>query len=128
MEQATLFHEDVFEALRTDILALGGFKAVGALLKPESDPTAAGRWLNDCLNTSKPEKLGLDQMLLIIRKARDSGSSAGISFIADECGYSRPMAIEPEDERAKLQREYIGSIKALAKLTERAERLFGSDL
>ncbi|MTI72562.1 MAG: hypothetical protein FH747_03035 [Stenotrophomonas sp.] len=127
MQQATLFHEDIFEALRTDILMLGGPKVVGAMLKPEADPQAAGRWLSDCINTAKAEKLGLEQMLFIMRRAREQGSSAAMFFMADECGYSRPQPLEPEDERAKLQREYIGATKALAKIAERAERLFGGE-
>ncbi|CUR48466.1 hypothetical protein BN2364_4025 [Alloalcanivorax xenomutans] len=125
MEQATLFHEDVFEALRTDILMLGGPKVVGAMLKPEADPQAAGRWLSDCLNTAKAEKLGLEQMIFIMRRAREKGSSAAMFFIADECGFSRPAPLEPEDERAKLQRAYVEATQNLARIAKQAERLFG---
>lgn len=125
MEQATLFHEDVFEALRTDILMLGGPKVVGAMLKPEADPQAAGRWLSDCLNTAKAEKLGLEQMIFIMRRAREKGSSAAMFFMADECGFSRPAPLEPEDERAKLQRAYVEATQNLARIAKQAERLFG---
>lgn len=125
MQQATLFHEDIFEALRTDILMLGGPKVVGAMLKPEADPQAAGRWLSDCINTAKAEKLGLEQMIFIMRRAREQGSSAAMYFLADECGYNRPAPLEPEDERAKLQRAYVEATNNLARIAQKAERLFG---
>lgn len=33
------------------------------------------------------------------------------------------MAVEPEDERAELQRQYIEAAKAMAAMGERIERL-----
>lgn len=37
--------------------------------------------------------------------------------------YTEPLPVEPEDERAKLQREFIESTKALSKLAQRIESL-----
>lgn len=124
MDQGSLFHEDVYEALRTDIMASGGFKAVGSLLKPESEVTAAGRWLNDCLNGAKSDKLSPEQMMLIIRSAKSHGSYAAMWFMTDQCGFNRPNPVEPEDERAKLMREYIEATKRLGSIAAQIEKRF----
>lgn len=37
--------------------------------------------------------------------------------------YTEPQPIEPEDERAKLHREFIEASKQMARLAERIERI-----
>jgi hypothetical protein len=120
---AALFHDSLADALRECVAACGGNKVVGAKLWPEMDPVAAGRHLADCLNEAKREKLSPEQVLLVLRLARDRGCHAGLVYIARELGYSDPLPIEPEDERAKLQREFIESTRHLARMAQRIEAL-----
>lgn len=117
-----LFHETLSDALRECVSACGGMKAVGSRLWPEKDPEHAGRLMSDCLNDAKREKISPDQMLLLLRMARERGCHAGLTFIARALGYADPTPIEPEDERAKLQREYIEAARHMARLAERIER------
>ena len=112
MQQPQLFHEDIFEALRTDIMALGGFKAVGLVLFPDKEHKA-GDYLSTCLNTTRPEKLDPAQVHVIKKMAAKVGSYATVFFECDGCNLSRPEPIEPEDERARLQREFIGAVEKL---------------
>ena len=120
---ASLFHESLADALRECISVCGGLKSVGKLLWPEKDADIAGRLLADCLNDTKREKLSPEQVLLILRVAREKGCHAGMTFIARDLGYSDPQPIEPEDERAKLQREFIESTRSLARMAQRIEQL-----
>lgn len=122
MHHPSLFHETLADALRECISACGGMKAVGSRMWPEKDPEHAGRLLADCLNDAKREKLSPEQMLLLLRLARERGCHAGLTFIARELGYAEPVPIEPEDERAKLQREYVEAARHMARLAERIER------
>lgn len=119
----SLFHDTLAEALRECVAACGGNKVVGARLWPEKNPTDAGRHLADCLNDGKRDKLSPEQVLLLLRLAREKGCHAGMTFIARDLGYSDPQPIEPEDERAMLQREFIESTRAMAKLAQRIESL-----
>lgn len=119
----SLFHESLADALRECIVSCGGMKAVGTLLWPEKEADTAGRRLSDCLNDSKPEKLAPEQVLLILRLAREKGCHAGMVYIARDLGYADPQPIEPEDEKAKLQREYIEAARSMSKLAQRIERL-----
>lgn len=122
MNQQSLFHEDIWQALRDCVSALGGSKKVGVLLRPELDAQTAGRWLLDCLNPERKEKLGVEQMLLILREARQINCHAGMAFISRDTGYADPQPIEPEDERAALQRQFLEMGKQMQGLFAKMQR------
>lgn len=119
-----LHHESIYDALRTAVLAAGGFQKVGVLFRPEWDekPDQAGRWLADCLNEHRNEKLSIEQVLRILRMARRVGCHVGIEQITKECGYTVPSPVEPEDELAQCYREFTAGIQQMAGLAERIER------
>ena len=119
----SLFHESLPDALRECVQSCGGHKAVGTLLWPEKGADVAGRLLADCLNDAKREKLSPEQVLLVLRLARERGCHAGMNFIARDAGYSDPQPVEPEDERAQLQREFIEASKHFTRLAAKMERL-----
>lgn len=122
MSQIPLFVEDYAEALRATLNALGGFKRVGAELKPDMAVDAAGRWLADCCNADKRDHLTPDQLAFIRRKARQANVHVLAAFEMREAGYGDPQPVEPEDERAALEREFVQSAKAMQGLFSRMER------
>ena len=122
MNQGSLFHEDIWHALRDCVSALGGSKKVGVLLRPELDAQTAGRWLLDCMNPERKEKICVEQMLLVLREGRKIGCHGAITFINRDAGYADPLPLEPEDERAALQRQFIEQSKAMQTLFTHMER------
>lgn len=128
MSQHALFHESINDALKDVVRELGGLKSVAARMRPELSVDAAGRWLADCLNADRREHLTPEQTVWPLAAGRQAGAHMAINYIAAECGYSTPSPIEPEDERAKLQREYIEAAKAMASIAERIERTVGPRL
>lgn len=123
MDQQALFHESVEEALTEVVNALGGAKTVGARMRSDLSPDAAARWLKDCLNDHRRESLHPGHVMWLLRAARAAGLHGAMAFIARECGYGDPIPVEPDDERAKLQREYIEAARAMSRLAERIERV-----
>lgn len=123
MDQVELFHEDIYEALRTCIQALGGPKKVGSVLWPEPTVEKAGNRLNDCINVQRREQLNPEQVLWILTESRKIGCHAAMYFIADNCDYQRPEPIEPEDEQAKLMREFIQMGKRMEKISAQMSRM-----
>lgn len=123
MNAPALFHESITDALREAVQALGGFKKVGGAMKPDKSADEAGRWLADCLNADRRERFDPDQVLWIMREARKIGCHAAANFLMRECGYADPVAIEPEDERARLEREFIDAAKTVQAIAERMQRV-----
>lgn len=120
--QVPLFVEDLSDAIRATINALGGFKSVGAELRPEKCAIDAGKWLADCLNQDKRDRLTPEQLSYIRRRGRAAGCHILASFEMREAGYSRPTPIAPEDEAAELQRDFINAVKALDTIQQRMAR------
>jgi hypothetical protein len=122
-DQIPLFVEDYYEAIRATVQALGGFKRVGADMKPDLAVDAAGRWLADCCNHEKREKLSLTELSYLRRMARRGGVHVLAAFEMREAGYADPLPVEPEDERAALQREFVQSTKSLERMLSRLQAL-----
>ncbi len=125
MEQTQMFHEDIYDALRSMIKCLGGSKAVGVRLWPEKSVADAQNYLNDCTNKDRPAKLGLEQVLLLLRWAKEADCHEAMNYIAQEAGYAAPVPVDPEDQLAKLQRDYIAAVQQLANLAPKIEEAAG---
>lgn len=126
MEQQPLFFEDVFDALRHVVQCAGGAKKVGHKLFPEKSPDQAGRFLMDCLNTTRAEKLDAEQIIVLLRIGHDCGCHVGVWFMSRASGYSEPDPIEPDDEMAELKRQFVQSVRTLKTLSNQIESLNGN--
>lgn len=123
MLQDALFHEDFREALRHVVNALGGLKRVGCELNPALSPDRARTWLANCLDDNRPEKLDIEHIVAVLCMARANNIHSAFWFLATAVGYEQPRPVEPEDEHARLMREYIESVRIQARLAERMERV-----
>lgn len=110
-------------ALVEAVKALGGSKQVGSQLWPEKSPDAAQRQLLDCLNEDRPAHLTPEQTLLILRLARAKGHHAAFAFLAETLGYAPPVPVDPRDEAAELQRQFIAATDKMAAMMARMQEL-----
>ena len=113
-------------ALIECIKSIGGSKPVGVIVFPEKPVDLAQRLLLNCLNEERPEKLSPDQALLIMRKAKEVGCHVGMEFLSLELSYAPPQPIEPQDEVAELQKQFIEASKAMTRMAERIEQINGA--
>lgn len=113
------------EALDGVVHALGGFKKVGVMLRPElaDKPIAAAQWLRDCLNPDKPERLNPDQVFMLLRLARAADYHAAKHWMDAELGYEQGRPLKPADEASALQTRGADLVRELRTITERLERL-----
>jgi hypothetical protein len=125
MDQQQLFHESIYDALTDCVRALGGAKTVGHVLWPELSYERARSRLLDALNPEREQKLDPAQQMLIISEAAKVGCLAGVTFINRECRCADPERIEPEDERAALQRQFLEGVKTLQGITARMDKIGG---
>ncbi len=114
--QTGLFHESLEDALAEIVGMCGGRKAFAAAMWESKSARDAHNKLDACLNRERPEKFDLDEVLYILRAGRAAGCHSAMAFIANACGYTEPQPVNPEDERAKLQREFSDSVKTLTRL------------
>lgn len=124
MDQQELWHDSFEDALRVACEAVGPKKVAGEMW-PEKPIKQAVDLLWHSLNPERNEKLSASQVALIIKRGRQKGCHAPMYFLAAECHYQDPQPIEPEDERARLQREYIQAAKSMKQISERMEKLAG---
>ena len=121
--QESLFFEDVNDALRECVRALGGAKVVGAQLWPEKTVEQAQQALLACLNSDRKERLTPEQLMMVLRLARAKGVHGPKQWIDGELGYQPSQPVEPADEIAELQREFIGATHRMERLAERLQGL-----
>jgi hypothetical protein len=122
-DQQPLWHDDIQDATRTCIAVLGGPKRVGAMLWPETTADQAAQRLNRSLDDDRREVLHIHQYLLIWREARKQGCLAGVAYVNSECDCAPPIPTDPEDERDRVQRLFVESVKQQQALIERMEQL-----
>lgn len=115
--------ESLNSALVECVKAAGGSANVGPKLFPEKPRESAQRLLLDCLNEDRPAKLSPEQVLLILRLARERGFHGGIAFVLDNLHYGPTIPIEPRDEAADLMRQVMEGQRALAAQMDRLASL-----
>lgn len=117
--QSSLFYESINDALKDIINHAGGNKSVGSKLYPEKTPDSAHRTLLDALNENRPEKLSPEQLIFLLKIGREVGCHSAINYINRESGYADATPIEPEDEKARLMREFISAQKSMSLIAEK---------
>lgn len=127
-QQMPLLVEDLPTAIRAAIQALGGAKNAGSMLRPELPADDAARWLRDCLDDGRREKLSLEQFLLVLTEARRAGCHVAMAYLCETAGYAPPQPVEPADEAAELQREFIAAVARLGTIERRLGALGRAEL
>lgn len=124
MQNELPFYEHPEQALEACVQALGGAKKIGASLWPDKSMENARTYLLACMNSDRPEKLSLSQMIFIFREAKQIGFHAGFEYFSRECEYdSKPIAKAEEIDRLTTVVEQ--STKTLAAALATLERIKG---
>jgi hypothetical protein len=113
MQNELPFYDSIEDALKAAVVALGGSKSVGALLFPDKSFEAATRYLQDCLNPARNEKLEYTQVMLIFKKARDAGVHGPFNWLAAECGYDA-IPITKDEQASRLINSVESATKTLS--------------
>ena len=101
-QQQPLFIDTVYDALRAAVGALGGPKAVAPRLWPQKSIDDGRRLLLDCLNPDRAEKLDPEQVVVILRWAREAGFHSAKHWLDEATGYQPSQPLDPAVERDRL--------------------------
>lgn len=116
------FFDSPEDALKAVIQQLGGIKKVGPLLFPDKSVDAAARYLLDCVNHDRQEKLALTQIMMLLRLAHEAGYHSAYAWLSMEVGYDvKPITRAEEVDRLTVVVEQ--STKTLASALATLERL-----
>lgn len=122
-----LFLEDVFDALRAAVQYAGGAKSVAGRLWPTKTGQQAARDLLDCLNRDNDRKLCVEEMMAILRMAREAGYHGAKHWIDEAIGYQPTAPQDPKIERDRLADELARASDNFKNLTRAAERLIETE-
>lgn len=121
MDELELF-DTIDEALGAIVLALGGAKKVGAMLWPDLPVERAAGNVRDRLNGDRRELFSPQQVIFLLKKAREADYHAGMRWITGECGYTGTKPAERDEQRADLQRQFIRAVDVVQSLGKKLER------
>jgi len=124
MAQGALWHDTIFDAVRALVDAIGGPKRVAADMWPARSLDDGHRYLLKCLDVDRPEKLGLDEFVWLMRRGREAGCHVLADFLAQACMYELRV-VEPAAREAELARQVEQTMGAAADLLRQWERLRG---
>ena len=116
-------YENLNAALVQLVRVIGGSKRIGVALWPALGVEAAQRRLLASLNDERPEKLGPEEVLHLLRLGREAGCHVGMAYIAHHLGYAEPVPVVPADEAQALRRQVLDMGAALQATLTRLERL-----
>lgn len=112
MTQGVLWHDSIYDALGSDVAASGGRKKTAVALWPTKKEATAVTNLDNALNPNQEHKLCAEEIMHIMRRAKDQKSYATMAYIARELGFE----IKPIEPRDELQ-------SALANFDSKAEEV-----
>src|SRR5690349_20697723 len=97
-----LFIEDVYDALRAAVQAAGGAKTVAGALWPTKPIEQARRDLLDCLNRDNGRKFDAEEIIAVLRMARDAGFHQAKQWVDNAAGSQPTLPMDPVIERDRL--------------------------
>lgn len=114
--------DDLNEALKSAIKALGGYKVVGKALWPELLNDTSAQRLRDSVNPDRRDKLSPEQFIFILRLAREKGFHATMDFVAFDLGY-KAVPVDPSTQEAELQERFINAVDGLTAIQSQLQRI-----
>lgn len=116
------FIETEKEAIKDDIAALGGPKVAAGILQEGKSPARGEDLLRAWGNPARNEEPSLDELIFLIEKSRETaGYSEVVRYIEQRLNCSISFHT-PEDEVARLQREFIAATEQQRINADRMER------
>ncbi|HRD87796.1 MAG TPA: hypothetical protein PK752_05970 [Accumulibacter sp.] len=116
-------YENIEDALRDAVRALGGTKAVGGKLFPSLPIEQAASRVADCLNVDRRQHFAPSEVCWLLRQARIAGHHETMVYIATVAGYEPPRPASDPEELAALQQAFIRATSDLKAIGHRIETI-----
>ncbi len=114
-------NETIQEAIADDIKVLGGPKAAAAIFFVAKTPDRAADTLRAWCNPSRAEEPSADELFLLIEKVRQRVGFSEVARYMEQRLNCRIEFLSPEDEKARLQRQFVDAVATVQSLARRLE-------
>lgn len=118
-----LFLEDIYDALQALVWRLGGAKTVGGRMWPHKPAEQSRQQLLDCLNRDNARKLDLDELLALLRLAKEAGYHDTKHWLDGELGYEPSAPSDPAIQRDRLADEMARAAENFDRLHQAVARM-----
>jgi hypothetical protein len=116
--QTPLFEITALDALAHCVNSAGGPKRVGGLLWPHDPVARSEARVRAVLNPERPDKFSIEEMMAVVRAAREAGDHSFMQFFCRELGYEcKPIPLAEVKRKAKKTRT-AALLAELARLME----------
>lgn len=116
MNQSVLWHDTIFDAIGSAVLAAGGTKRVAAKMWPTLDSSSATARLRGCLNPDHAQKLDPAELLAIARLGKEAGDNSLMEFLGRELGYELKPLAPAETKKRAIRARRLALIEELKRL------------
>lgn len=115
-------NESVEEAIGDDVKALGGPKKVAGTFFPDKTPDQGAATLRAWALESRAEEPSPSQLFLLMDLAKSKVGFSECARFMEQRLNCRIEWLNPEDERARLHREFVTAVDRLVNLQTRIEQ------
>ena len=113
MDQANLFEDNIYDALESLVLSLGGPKRVANRLWPDKGIEAGAKDLRNALNPDHRAKLDLFDLIHLMQLGQATGDHIVIERICKDVGYEAPRPVNREEQVEELQKRFNRKVDQL---------------
>lgn len=115
-------NETIEEAIADEIKALGGPKQVAGVFYADKTPEQGAALIRPWCLPNRPEEPSPSQLLLLIEMAKAKQGYSEIARFIEQRLSCRIQWLDPEDEQARLHREFVNAVDRLESIQKRMER------
>jgi hypothetical protein len=120
--QQLRINDNEFDAIGDDIKALGGPKQAAGIFFPTRTPDQGAATMRAWSNSNRAEEPDFGQLMVLIEEARKRVGFSEVARYMEQRLNCRMEFLSPEDEKARLQQQYIAAVNTLQSLAARIER------
>ena len=114
-------NDNEFDAISDDIRAMGGHKVAAGVFFPTRTPDQGAATLRAWCNPNRQEEPDFGQLMMLIEGAKQCAGYSAVMRHMEQRLNCRVEFLSPEDEKAKLQRQFVSAVEVMQQLAKRLE-------
>lgn len=119
--QQIRINDNEFDAISDDLKALGGPKQAAGIFFPSRTPDQGAATLRAWTNPNRAEEPDFGQLMTLIELAKQRAGYSEVARYMEQRLNCRIEFLSPDDEKARLQQQFVAAVAAVQSLAKRLE-------